>query len=200
MAAVNMNTKPVGHMCDKHLIKHQSRVALFSCTAIIHHGRYVFHLFYFPFWIYLCPTAIYAVYTSPSHPPIPNHMPTLIVTPHGQPFSPNSIHLSLTYTQQANHPTFFTRIYIQTTLVHLLCPGIHGLLTRPELGELSLDTVSPGWSLRCQAISSSSSWTRKSICFRSRSRLLSFFSCGQMRGISQPQVVYRQHGCHIPHL
>ncbi|KAM5533293.1 hypothetical protein V8D89_013070, partial [Ganoderma adspersum] len=30
-------------------------------------------------------TAIYTVYTSPSHPPIPNHLPTLIVTPHGQP-------------------------------------------------------------------------------------------------------------------
>ncbi|KAH8116904.1 hypothetical protein DFH11DRAFT_1687732 [Phellopilus nigrolimitatus] len=29
--------------------------------------------------------AIYAVYTSPSHTPIPNHLPTLIVTPHGQP-------------------------------------------------------------------------------------------------------------------
>ncbi|EAU88447.2 hypothetical protein CC1G_12965 [Coprinopsis cinerea okayama7 len=26
--------------------------------------------------------AIYAVYTSPHHPPIPNHLPTLIVTPH----------------------------------------------------------------------------------------------------------------------
>ncbi|KAL1675706.1 hypothetical protein EV122DRAFT_218010 [Schizophyllum commune] len=31
------------------------------------------------------PAAIYAVYTSPNHPPIPNHLPTLIVTPHGQP-------------------------------------------------------------------------------------------------------------------
>ncbi|KAL9715084.1 hypothetical protein Ac2012v2_001743 [Leucoagaricus gongylophorus] len=29
--------------------------------------------------------AIYAVYTSPNHPPIPNHLPTLIITPHGQP-------------------------------------------------------------------------------------------------------------------
>ncbi|KAI0362230.1 hypothetical protein OH77DRAFT_1515510 [Trametes cingulata] len=29
--------------------------------------------------------AIYTVYTSPNHPPIPNHLPTLIVTPHGQP-------------------------------------------------------------------------------------------------------------------
>lgn len=27
--------------------------------------------------------AIYAVYTSPTHPPVPNHLPTLIVTPHG---------------------------------------------------------------------------------------------------------------------
>jgi hypothetical protein len=27
--------------------------------------------------------AIYSVYTSPTHPPIPNHLPTLIVTPHG---------------------------------------------------------------------------------------------------------------------
>ncbi|KAJ3726144.1 hypothetical protein EV361DRAFT_958393 [Lentinula raphanica] len=29
--------------------------------------------------------AIYAVYTHPTDPPIPNHLPTLIVTPHGQP-------------------------------------------------------------------------------------------------------------------
>ncbi|KAG6850538.1 hypothetical protein H0H93_012154 [Arthromyces matolae] len=29
--------------------------------------------------------AIYAVYTSPTHPPVPDHLPTLIVTPHGQP-------------------------------------------------------------------------------------------------------------------
>lgn len=29
--------------------------------------------------------AIYAVYTSPTHPPVPNHLPTLIVTPHGTP-------------------------------------------------------------------------------------------------------------------
>ncbi|KAI9510841.1 hypothetical protein F5148DRAFT_487708 [Russula earlei] len=29
--------------------------------------------------------AIYSVYTSPTHPPIPDHLPTLIVTPHGKP-------------------------------------------------------------------------------------------------------------------
>nr|ODN85565.1 hypothetical protein L203_04815 [Cryptococcus depauperatus CBS 7841] len=30
-------------------------------------------------------TAIYTVFTSPHHAPMPNHLPTLIVTPHGQP-------------------------------------------------------------------------------------------------------------------
>ena len=30
-----------------------------------------------------CYAAIYTVYTSPNHAPIPNHLPTLIVTPHG---------------------------------------------------------------------------------------------------------------------
>lgn len=30
-------------------------------------------------------TASYSVFTSPNHAPIPNHLPTLIVTPHGQP-------------------------------------------------------------------------------------------------------------------
>ena len=29
--------------------------------------------------------AIYSIYTSPNHAPIPNHLPTLIVTPYGQP-------------------------------------------------------------------------------------------------------------------
>ncbi|KAG8880026.1 hypothetical protein FRB98_005359 [Tulasnella sp. 332] len=29
--------------------------------------------------------AIYTIFSSPTHPPVPNHLPTLIVTPHGQP-------------------------------------------------------------------------------------------------------------------
>jgi hypothetical protein len=36
--------------------------------------------------------AIYTVFTSPTHTPIPNHLPTLIVTPHGTPFGPVAIH------------------------------------------------------------------------------------------------------------
>ena len=31
------------------------------------------------------PSAVYSIYTSPNHAPIPNHLPTLIVTPHGNP-------------------------------------------------------------------------------------------------------------------
>ncbi|BGP51003.1 hypothetical protein JCM10450v2_006929 [Rhodotorula kratochvilovae] len=30
-------------------------------------------------------SAVYGIYTSPHHPPVPDHLPTLIVTPHGRP-------------------------------------------------------------------------------------------------------------------
>ncbi|BGP19376.1 hypothetical protein JCM10213_000613 [Rhodosporidiobolus nylandii] len=30
-------------------------------------------------------SAIYSIFTSPHHPPVPDHLPTLIVTPHGRP-------------------------------------------------------------------------------------------------------------------
>ncbi|KAL8283772.1 hypothetical protein RQP46_005204 [Phenoliferia psychrophenolica] len=30
-------------------------------------------------------SAVYSIFTSPSHPPMPDHLPTLIVTPHGKP-------------------------------------------------------------------------------------------------------------------
>lgn len=30
-------------------------------------------------------SAVYSIYTSPNHAPIPNHLPTLVVTPYGQP-------------------------------------------------------------------------------------------------------------------
>lgn len=31
------------------------------------------------------PAAVYSIFTSPHHPPVPDHLPTLIVTPHGRP-------------------------------------------------------------------------------------------------------------------
>ncbi|KAG8967939.1 hypothetical protein FRC03_009074 [Tulasnella sp. 419] len=49
--------------------------------------------------------AIYTVFSSPTHPPIPNHLPTLIVTPHGQ---PNNILYSYL------HTNFNTENYLLT--------------------------------------------------------------------------------------
>lgn len=37
----------------------------------------------FSAYFYDFSAAIYTVYTSPNHPSVPNHLPTLIVTPHG---------------------------------------------------------------------------------------------------------------------
>lgn len=60
--------------------------------------------------------AIYAVYTSPTHPPVPNHLPTLIVTPHGAP----PAHLPATLTSpllQVSRQTSSTLTFTQTTCV-----------------------------------------------------------------------------------
>ena len=40
-------------------------------------------VFSFSAYFYYFLAAIYTVYTSPNHPSVPNHLPTLIVTPHG---------------------------------------------------------------------------------------------------------------------
>ena len=68
---------------------------LLSISLILHDGRFVFSLFSLP----CCPlsfvlfqssnasslfAAIYTVFTSPYHAPIPDHLPTLVVTPHGE--------------------------------------------------------------------------------------------------------------------
>lgn len=62
--------------------------------------------------------AIYAVYTSPTHPPIPNHLPTLIVTPHGMLFPLSPIPISLIFLQ-ASPPISSTPTSIQTLSVLL---------------------------------------------------------------------------------
>ena len=62
----------------------------------------------------LTSTAIYAVYTSPTHPPVPNHLPTLIVTPHGTPSAPLLVshsHLS------PGQPTNILYSYLHTNYV-----------------------------------------------------------------------------------
>lgn len=58
-------------------------------------------------------SAIYAVYTSPAHPPLANHLPTLIVTPHGA--------------QQQRPQTVAT--YLTTSL--LRATSEHSVLLRP---------------------------------------------------------------------
>lgn len=54
-------------------------------------------------------TAIYAVYTSPQHPPLPNHLPTLIVTPHGRYYRCSWLPwLNLVHRTTFQHPLFLS--------------------------------------------------------------------------------------------
>jgi hypothetical protein len=69
--------------------------------------------------------AIYAVYTSPNHPPIPNHLPTLIVTPHGQ---PSNILYSYLHTNFVSNPPANSSTQ-------------HSHPTSPECGELPPNPV-----------------------------------------------------------
>lgn len=68
-------------------------------------------------------SAIYAVYTSPAHPPLANHLPTLIVTPHGMPlFEPLADSILTTGVNQDNR-----RISCIPTSTPTLCaPFQHG--------------------------------------------------------------------------
>jgi hypothetical protein len=61
--------------------------------------------------------AIYTVYTSPNHPSVPNHLPTLIVTPHGMlqsRFFDYTVHSDTLLDPQANPRISSTRIFIPT--------------------------------------------------------------------------------------
>ena len=59
-----------------------SHIGVTTSLSSCNHGWYVLCIC-FPKYLPSLFKAIYAVYTSPSHPPIPSHLPTLIVTPHG---------------------------------------------------------------------------------------------------------------------
>ncbi|GBE81996.1 predicted protein [Sparassis crispa] len=92
--------------------------------------------------------AIYTVYTSPTHPPIPNHLPTLIVTPHGQPS--NILYSYL-------HTNFNTENYLLTPSPQGdLCvaklfpprPGAPGKATASDPGHT---TSSSSRVVRCEA-------------------------------------------------
>ncbi|ODN77108.1 hypothetical protein, variant [Cryptococcus amylolentus CBS 6039] len=93
-------------------------------------------------------SAIYTVFTSPHHAPMPNHLPTLIVTPHGQP----------------NH-VLYTYLHTEENRVnYLLTPSPQGdlcvakLFPPPRPGQpasaASVPTMSnkqPPNSVRCEA-------------------------------------------------
>lgn len=64
---------------EAHLTKWQVSLVQSSLHAATRNGSHTFVICFR--WV--VPSAIYAVYTSPTHAPIPNHLPTLIVTPHG---------------------------------------------------------------------------------------------------------------------
>lgn len=90
-------------------------------------------------------SAIYSIYTSPNHAPIPNHLPTLIVTPYGQPH-----HTLYSYI----HTNYNKECYLLTPSPQGdLCvakmlppPGSRGLGVLPEPGHGLSDR-----SVRCEA-------------------------------------------------
>ena len=74
----------------------------------------------FPIFSYDFLAAIYTVYTSPNHPSVPNHLPTLIVTPHGMLpscFCDHTVHSDTLLDRQDNLPISSTRISTQTSYV-----------------------------------------------------------------------------------
>lgn len=74
----------------------------------------------FSTYFYDFSAAIYTVYTSPNHPSVPNHLPTLIVTPHGmlQPdFCDHILHSDTLLNRQANLQISSTRISTRTSCV-----------------------------------------------------------------------------------
>ncbi|CCM02360.1 uncharacterized protein FIBRA_04455 [Fibroporia radiculosa] len=92
--------------------------------------------------------AIYTVYTSPNHPPIPNHLPTLIVTPHGQPS--NILYSYL-------HTNFNTENYLLTPspqgdlCVAKLFPPRQGGPGKATASDPGHSTTSSSRVVRCEA-------------------------------------------------
>jgi hypothetical protein len=90
----------------------------------------------------LCYIAIYAVYTSPTHPPIPNHLPTLIVTPHGN-YNSRLLSPSL-LTNPTGQPSNILYSYLHTNFVRPPFPSqLPNIQTPPQNSENYLLTPSP---------------------------------------------------------
>ncbi|KAL7424621.1 hypothetical protein Q5752_000305 [Cryptotrichosporon argae] len=76
--------------------------------------------------------AIYTVFTSPHHAPMPNHLPTLIVTPHGQ---PNQILYTYLHTEEVRtRAGSLVRLCLpQNRVNYLLTPSLQGDLCVAKL-------------------------------------------------------------------
>jgi neural Wiskott-Aldrich syndrome protein len=85
--------------------------------------------------------AIYSVYASPTHPPLPNHLPTLIVTPHGNFPSLFLLFLLSSFLFQVNLLISFIPTSIQTLYVFLNLSLL--ILIPPQNTENYLLTPSP---------------------------------------------------------
>ena len=84
--------------------------------------------------------AVYSVFTSPNHVPIPNHLPTLIVTPHGQ---PSNILYSYLHTNFVSRRSTCLVISLITELFLCSKNAENYLLTPSPQGDLCVAKLFP---------------------------------------------------------
>ena len=150
--------------------------SLSSCN----HGGYVYICL--PVYLSSPSKAIYAVYTSPSHPPIPNHLPTLIVTPHG--YCSSFLLKSYAHSVEIGQPTNILYSYLHTNYVSLASTLLVIPLKFLEFRKLSFNAIAPRRSLCCKALSSSSKGIGKSFRFGSGSFLFFHLTGSSLRSLS----------------
>lgn len=98
--------------------------------------------------------AIYSVYTSPTHPPIPNHLPTLIVTPHGDVPSIYPASFFTFISCLLGQPSNILYSYLHTNFVRFPTSSYPVSRLMPpflERGKLPFNSLSPRRPLRRQA-------------------------------------------------
>ncbi|OJA20029.1 hypothetical protein AZE42_07903 [Rhizopogon vesiculosus] len=96
--------------------------------------------------------AIYAVYTSPTHPPIPNHLPTLVVTPHGKPnCQPSNILYSYLHTNFNSENYLLTPSPQGDLCVAKLFPPRQNGGGKSSTSDPGHSSSSPARVVRCEA-------------------------------------------------